>query len=149
MKTCSGCQQPLDYSNFCNKKDSPDGYSYFCRKCSSEQGKEYYKDPEKKAKIIQGNKERLLRTKKFVYEYLLTHPCVDCGEARPECLDFDHLRDKTMAISQMVRNARGIESIKKEIEKCEVRCANCHRVKTAKDQNWYAFMVSPEGLEPS
>ena len=27
--------------------------------------------------------------------------------------------------------------ILKEIEKCEIRCSNCHRKKTAKDFNWY------------
>lgn len=149
MKTCSGCQLSLDYKHFCKKKDSPDGYSYFCRICSAQQAKEYYNDPKNKQRIIDNNKDRLLKTKRFVYEYLTSHPCVDCGETRPECLDFDHLRDKDMAISLMLRNARSIKSIQKEIEKCEIRCANCHRIKTAKEQNWYAFMVSPAGLEPA
>lgn len=29
----------------------------------------------------------------------------------------------------MIRNF-GIETLKKEIEKCEVRCRNCHKLKT-------------------
>ncbi len=68
-----------------------------------------------------------------VREYLEAHPCVDCGEADPVVLDFDHVRDiKHAAISAMVRDRRSMKSIWAEIAKCEVRCANCHRRKTAR-----------------
>ena len=41
-------------------------------------------------------------------------------------------RNKIQAISDMVNRAYGINSISEEMEKCEVRCANCHRIITEK-----------------
>lgn len=56
--------------------------------------------------------------------------CVDCGITNHIVLDFDHLKDKKYNISQMVRDGFPWKEIKKEIEKCEVVCANCHRIRT-------------------
>ena len=61
--------------------------------------------------------------------YLLDHPCVDCGEFDPLVLEFDHIRKKRKTISSLVRSCTGWEKILKEIARCEVRCANCHRRK--------------------
>ena len=68
-----------------------------------------------------------------MWQYLASHPCVDCGERDPVVLQFDHLRDKRCDISGMSRGGFIWETILAEIAKCEVRCANCHTVKTAKD----------------
>lgn len=62
----------------------------------------------------------------------------DCGENDPACLDFDHIKgEKIDSVSQLCMRAYSLNKILKEIEKCELRCANCHRKKTAKDFNWY------------
>ena len=37
----------------------------------------------------------------------------------------------------MVKRAVSLDTLKKEIDKCEIRCANCHRRKTAKQFNFY------------
>ena len=37
----------------------------------------------------------------------------------------------------MIQDNYGCDSIKKEIDKCEVRCRNCHRLKTFKQFNWH------------
>ena len=59
--------------------------------------------------------------------------CADCGySAHPEALDFDHVADnKVMGVSRMVSSHMRLEDILAEAEKCEVVCANCHRVRTA------------------
>lgn len=73
-----------------------------------------------------------------MYDYLKQHPCVDCGFSNPVCMDFDHVRGKKkMGVSQMVSNGHSLEAIQAEIDKCEVRCSNCHRIKTANDFGWY------------
>lgn len=97
------------------------------------------------------NKERLKERKRenqkgvrnrnadFVFKYLQEHPCIDCGESNPIVLEFDHVKgDKVDAISEMI-NHYGIVKIKEEISKCEVRCANCHRIKTAKQFGWSIY----------
>jgi hypothetical protein len=72
-----------------------------------------------------------------VLAYLAKHPCVDCGEADHCVLDFDHVRDvKRAAISAMVRDLRPLSDIWAEVAKCDVRCANCHRRKTARTIWW-------------
>jgi hypothetical protein len=52
-------------------------------------------------------------------------------------LDFDHRdpREKTAGVSQMT--GWSIDSIEKEIAKCDIRCSHCHRYRTADQQNWY------------
>lgn len=42
-----------------------------------------------------------------------------------------------MNVSLMVADGYSWENILKEIEKCQVLCANCHRIKTARDYKWY------------
>lgn len=90
-------------------------------------------------------KKAIKRNKKFVLEYLYQHPCVDCGESDPVVLEFDHIKgEKFKELNYMTRNSYSIETIKKEIEKCEVRCANCHRRITAKRQNWVKRQMAEE-----
>jgi hypothetical protein len=69
--------------------------------------------------------------------YFAEHPCVDCGERDIRCLEFDH-RDrstKTANIAGLLRLVVSWEVISAEIEKCDVRCANCHRRRTAAQVN--------------
>ena len=82
--------------------------------------------------------ERRRRYIQRISEYLSAHPCVDCGEADPVVLDFDHIGDnKTATISYLLGTVAGWDKLASEIKKCEVRCANCHRRKTAREQGWY------------
>lgn len=57
-------------------------------------------------------------------------PCVDCGLSfHPCCMDFDHVRgDKVLVISKMFTCSW--ERVLQEIEKCDLVCANCHRIRT-------------------
>jgi hypothetical protein len=69
------------------------------------------------------------KAKAWVLAYLLGHPCLDCGEADPKVLEFDH-RDPALKrhnISRMVSDGMGLTSIEREVAKCDVRCCNCHR----------------------
>lgn len=69
--------------------------------------------------------------------YLGEHPCVDCGEFDPVVLQFDHVRDKRKNVSAMIRGGFTWSTVLAEIEKCEVRCGNCHRRKTAREQGFF------------
>lgn len=68
------------------------------------------------------------RNREFVEGYLSTHPCIDCGETDIVVLEFDHIKDdKINNISDGINRAWSIKKLQDEINKCEVRCANCHR----------------------
>ena len=83
------------------------------------------------------NKARLLAFK-------IAHPCVDCGESDPVVLEFDHMRDKRWNISEMVTGTFPWSTIEAELEKCVVRCANCHRRKTSAERNGRIYTLSEE-----
>lgn len=59
-------------------------------------------------------------------------PCTDCGKTfDPICMDYDHVSgDKETEIGKMIYKNRSIESIQAEIDKCELVCACCHRLRT-------------------
>ena len=57
--------------------------------------------------------------------------CVDCGESDPRCLDFDHVRGKKLRSVSLMKTGYSVKVLREEIAKCEVRCANCHRKRTA------------------
>lgn len=61
-------------------------------------------------------------------------PCADCKNRFPaECMDFDHVRgEKEFSICRGWWKGIGWERLKKEVAKCEVVCANCHRIRTKK-----------------
>lgn len=90
----------------------------------------YYADVEKSrayARAWQADKSQWIASIK------LAAGCVDCGfKTHPHALQFDHLpqHEKKFAIGPAVAS-RSKESVLAEIAKCEVRCANCHAVKTA------------------
>lgn len=92
--------------------------------------KDYYqKNKEKhKASVAVIKKAARERNRLYTKGYLTEHPCIDCGEKDIVVLEFDHVKGKKAGnISQMAMSPVSLEVLQKEIEKCEVRCANCHR----------------------
>lgn len=80
------------------------------------------------------------KAREFIYAYFATHPCVNCGESDPIVLTFDHVHgDKRDNVADMVRDGLGVESIKAEIEKCEVVCFNCHSLRTQERTSAYRW----------
>ena len=136
IKFCGKCNQEKPLEEF-NKSSRPkdNGFQVVCRQCQSE----YYINNKEKhaANVRKHEKKRKVENRNRIYEYLLSHPCVDCGETDLIVLEFDHLRDKKLAVSAMYNQGYSWTAVSKEISKCEVRCANCHRRKTARDQGWW------------
>jgi transcription elongation factor Elf1 len=85
----------------------------------------YYRNKENELQRIN---KRKLRIKKWLQKYKADRGCSKCGEQDPRCLDFHHKRDnKNKGIAELTHSGYSKEKIKKEIRKCTLVCANCHR----------------------
>jgi len=129
MKTCSKCKEEKDLSKFYKRSKALDGHSPWCKNCHALYDKDRYKKGDSQRK----NSNRKLRendNRMLLWFYLRSHPCVDCGNDNPKVLEFDH-RDpslKSHDVSSMLDYSKN--RILEEIEKCDVRCANCHKERT-------------------
>lgn len=140
-KRCAICKDNKSLLKFNKNIKKKDGLQSACKSCSAKRSSAYYKRKTEHHKKVTKEQKRLLRIRngQFVWDYLLTHSCVDCGNTNPIVLEFDHVRsNKIAAISTCVGNMFSLQKLKEEISKCEIRCANCHRIKTANQLGWYA-----------
>lgn len=116
-----------DLTDFNVRRAVPDGKQSRCRSCSRlwyEENRDAHR-----ANVRRNTKAILARNRRLMTDYLLEHPCVDCGERDVRCLDFDHREgsDKVREVCRLIHNAGSWTRVLAEIEKCDVRCANCHR----------------------
>lgn len=137
LKTCTICNDEKDESEFNFKCKSKGIRSSACKECTRKQTKRHYQN--NKQYYLQRNDKRNSLLIDQIIGYLQEHPCVDCGESDPVVLEFDHVRNKEETVCQLVANGYGWDRIQKEINKCEIRCCNCHRRKTAKQLNFVRF----------
>jgi hypothetical protein len=131
-KVCSKCNAEKEISEF-HWKNKKRGWRHgFCKDCHAAYRKVHYTKNRVKylVKARDWNKKQTQALRKFIFEYLSSHPCVDCGKEDIRVLDFDHEKKKLMGIAQMIRNCYSILAVQREIKNCQVRCANCHRIKT-------------------
>ena len=139
FKKCTICKKEKTIDEF-NFKSKVLGLRHcYCAECSRVLIKNhYYKNKRyylEKAKRI--NLKTRLEVQKFIIDYLIKHPCIDCNEKDIRVLEFDHKKDKFKEISMLVRACHPLNKIKEEIKKCDIRCANCHRKKTAEKFRWF------------
>lgn len=91
----------------------------------------------RRSKLLAVNRPNLL-------QYLSTHHCVDCGNADARVLEFDHIDKDTKSYEiGVMLNTFKWEKILTEINKCEVRCANCHKIRSGIQFNWWRTKSNP------
>lgn len=96
------------------------------------QKKWYEKNKARHLSNVSKRKQEIVkRVKEYVFALKESTPCADCGINYPSyVMDFDHLGDKEYQISNMIHAGYDIPSVQKEIDKCEIVCSNCHRIRT-------------------
>ena len=133
MKCCI-CKQLKEDIEFVWKNAAKGIRHEVCKLCQREKSKQHY----------HANK-RAYSEKKTAYvnqvlskmrEYKTAKGCIDCGESDFRCLDFDHL-DPITKVGNVAALARGwsFKKLLTEIDKCVVRCSNCHRKRTYDSTN--------------
>jgi len=137
-KQCSRCGELKDVSEFSFKNEARGWLHGFCRGCHKKWNRAHY-ERNRATYIANAHRNSAVYhtdNVRHVIDYLLGHPCVDCGEQDLIVLEFDH-RDpsiKRMDVSNLLRYSSW-SAIEAEIAKCDVRCANCHRRKTARERD--------------
>lgn len=129
MKTCVTCKIEKSLDDFNKRARSKDGRQARCRDCI----RKWYKD-NKKSHIERVN-ARSKKVRDILRQYVWERkkgPCADCGQTfHPVAMDFDHIRgEKITDVSKMIAKESSLEDINLEIAKCDLVCANCHRVRT-------------------
>lgn len=139
LRVCRVCKEVKPLSQFPLRSLIHQTRQWICLSCQRAYTKRWYL--KNRGKQIAAAYARRVRESKIlgrkIRDYLRDHPCVDCGESDPDVLDFDHLRDKRADVSTLVHLAVSWEVAIAEIAKCEVRCANCHRRRTARVRGHY------------
>ncbi len=140
MKQCAACGEFKSEEEYSFRYKAQGKRWGTCKECQKKQKRKWYeRNKETHIKNAWENKKKAReKAREFIWDYLLTHPCIDCGESNPVVLEFDHVRgNKRMEVANMVRQGYAISTIQKEMDKCVVRCANCHRIKTHKKRGWW------------
>lgn len=138
-KICSKCGNSKDEKKFAWKHKAKGIRGTKCRDCVRAYCKSYYdankatyikKNLTRKQRLAEENRDKLA-------DYLVGKCCKDCKNDDPRVFHFDHVKgDKILSISAMLYQGYTWETIEREIAKCEIRCANCHLIKTATERGW-------------
>lgn len=142
MKTCTNCGTSKAPTDFHKKSSARDGLAPHCKTCCSSASKKYYEaDKDKYKASARRNMPRLRqRNREFLWEYLASHPCVDCGCDEIVLLQFDHgdgLKEgKHCELANLASSGVSLRRLQEEIDKCEVRCGHCHTKKTYLQFGW-------------
>jgi 5-methylcytosine-specific restriction endonuclease McrA len=131
MVTCATCGAEKDRTAFApSVLRKP---SKVCRECKSTYNRQWYE--QNRDRQLESSRRRGRRQRQITRDILRRakdRPCLDCGERfPPEAMDFDHVKGtKVRVVSQLVNFP--VVRLLAEIEKCELVCANCHRIRSAR-----------------
>lgn len=132
-RLCTSCKKlkPVEAFAFKNKRR---GVRHsMCRGCKTEYNRSWYRSNENTQKrAVRENRRSRAEAQREIIRDAKDRPCADCGKVYPYyVMDMDH-RDpakKLDSVSKMAGKA-STKAILAEIEKCDVVCSNCHRIRT-------------------
>ena len=112
-----------------------------CVQCRRTSGRDHYR--RNRSYYIAKARERNARTRdavrRWLLDYLSHSACADCGNTDIRVLEFDH-RDpgqKRAEVSVLASDGYSLDTVRMEVEKCDVRCANCHAIRTRTRNGWW------------
>jgi hypothetical protein len=131
-RICGRCRCSLPIASFAWRRKARGQRDNYCRPCRAVYKQEHYVAHRQRYIAKAGRRKQTIALERAAYlvEFFSGHPCVDCGEADPLVLEFDHLGAKNFNIAKGLRD-RQWQAVLDEIAKCDVVCANCHRRRTA------------------
>jgi hypothetical protein len=127
-KRCSKCTTPKPVSEFNFKNLALGKRHSYCKECCNNLTRSHYRS--NKRQYLDRN-ARVNARHRAIIRSAKSQPCVDCGVEYPYyVMDFDHREGatKSFILSDVPRATS--KTLLREIEKCDVVCANCHRERT-------------------
>jgi hypothetical protein len=141
MKYCNKCRKTKPLSEFHKRSSIKSGYQPYCKLCKKEDAKKRWEDPKVRKKQIDHKKAYKKENRQMLYNYMLDKKCIKCGESDIACLQFDHKDEFKKSFCISMGMGKSWNTILKEINKCQILCANCHHKRTAKQYNWYSDLI--------
>jgi len=131
-KICSRCKIEKSFSEFHKRKSRKSGLCSFCKECSKLRIKNYIKNNrETHLKNARKNSTKNYQKIVSIIEKIKDVPCKDCGiKYIKAVMHFDHLPQYEKKFSLNLAKEHSLNDILEEIKKCEIVCANCHRLRT-------------------
>lgn len=126
-RVCTKCgvNKPIEEFGW---KDRTRGYRHWvCKECTAQRSSDWYYSnrDRQKENVKRNNQNYREQARLFVLNFLLKHPCTNCGESDPRVLEFHHEGDKENEVSRLMGRGASLEVLKSEMDKCKVLCANC------------------------
>ena len=132
-KKCSACKKVKPLSSFNHKVKAKGVRQSRCRECQKSYQREHYKsNPEpQKNRTRKYKKKARTESKVLIAQHKATHPCVDCGQKRPNLLEFDHIEPVGSKHPRIPHLLADPKKLAREMLLCEMRCKRCHAIRTS------------------
>lgn len=145
MKTCTICGASKTEEDFFYRNKNAGKLHSQCKNCYVQKRRQIWKDHYHKygstyrERAVERNRKLKVRLRNQMLEYLSDKACVKCGVSDVRVLEFDHIDSaaKSFGIARGITNLLSWEKLHAEIVKCQILCANCHKIKTAEEYGWY------------
>ena len=146
MRTCTICGQTKNEQSFFYRNKKLAKLHSQCKDCYIDKRRRIWREHYHKygskyrERAVARNHRLKIKRRRLMLEYLKDKSCAICQINDPRVLEFDHLDPSAKSFSIARGNSDLLLSWPKilaEIEKCQILCANCHKIKTAQEQNWY------------
>lgn len=143
-KHCHKCNNTKPTTEFYKNRKRIDGLAANCKTCDNVRIRKYQQQPEiRELRKLDNQKRRKNRAAyyaKYAAEYRLKHKikaiemlgnqCADCKQQYPTSVyDFHHLDPLEKDAPPASILNKSWDNITKELSKCILLCANCHRIR--------------------
>lgn len=106
-----------------------------CPDCKADWRRTHPPDDDERVQLAEQQRTRVQFCRAYVRSFKEAQPCADCGWRMPwYVMEFDH-RDGRGPGDSTVASLIGqgtLDRVILEIEKCDLVCANCHKIRTHK-----------------
>lgn len=140
MKECAKYLNTLNLDRFSIINKRTGKIASMCKECLKLYNREYWNKVKHFKNPIKNEHAKIRRReiRKYILTILQKSSCVDCGINDWRVLEFDHRDRKQKRLNIADATQYSIKTVKAEIEKCDIVCANCHNILTIEQRNYYS-----------